>query len=171
MNTKKNPDERFLDAQIAFVMDTDADELDQLLKEIGFDPNDLETRGSAAIERASASINLALQPSDMLTSLLPPRQREIATRLGIRRNVFTALVEHRALVETIPKRFLKKLALEIGTTLETIALALSGPVRTLGAQHKSDQAPEVPTQVTFEQLIRDADMTELEITELLREDA
>lgn len=170
MNVKKTPDQRFLDAQIALIMGTPDDELDELLQEVGFTPNDLAARGTVAIERASATIQQAHQASDALNSLPANRQREVATRLGIRRSVFTALAEHRALVETIPKRFLQKLAMEVGTTLETITLTLSGPVRFATAQHKSDQAPELPNQVTFEQLVRDASMTELEIAELMRED-
>ena len=170
MNTKKPQNQRFLDAQIALIMGAPDDELDELLQEVGFDPNDLAARGTVAVERASAAIKQAYQTSDALNSLPAPRQRDVATRLGIRRSVLTALTEHRALVETIPKRFLQKLAMEVGATFETITLALSGPVRFASAQHKADQAPELPNQVTFEQLIRDASMTELEIAELMRED-
>jgi|APAra7269096661_1048516.scaffolds.fasta_scaffold00133_55 hypothetical protein len=170
MNTKKTQDQRFLDAQIALIMGAPDDELDGLLQEIGFNPNDLAARGKVAVERASAAIKQAHHTSDVLSSLPAPRQREVAKRLGIRRSVLTALAEHRALVETIPKRFLQKLAMEVGATFETITLALSGPVRFASAQHKSDQAPEPPNQVTFEQLIRDASMTESEIAELMRED-
>lgn len=170
MNTKKSKEQRFLDAQISLIMGESDDELDELLQEVGFDPTDLAARGTAAVERASAAIELANQTSNALTSLSAQRQREVATRLGIRRSILTALAEHRALVETIPKRFLRTLAKEVGASFETLTLALSGPVRYASAQHKSDKAPEVPNQVTFEQLIRDASMTELEIAELMRED-
>lgn len=171
MNAKKTPDQRFLDAQIALIMETPDEELDEMLQAGGFDSKDLAARGTVAVERALADIQEAHHTSDTLRSLPVTLQREVATRLGIRRSVFTALAEHRALVKTIPKRFLQRLAEEIGATLEAITLALSGPVRPAAAQHKSDQAPELPKQVSFEQLLRDASMTEAEIAELMREDA
>jgi hypothetical protein len=170
MTTKYTQDQRFLDAQIALIMDAPDDELDALLQEVGFDPNDLAARGTVAVERASAAIKQAYQTSDALNSLTATRQREVALRLGIPRSVLTALTEHRAVVGTVPKRFLQKLAIEVGATLETITLALLEPIRVTNAQYKSDQAPELPTQVSFEQLIRDASMSELEIAELMRED-
>lgn len=170
MSTKKSQEQRFLDAQISLIMGESDDELDELLQEVGFDPADLAARGTSAVERATVAIELAHQTSDALTSLTAQRQRELATSLGIRRSILTALAEHRALVETIPKRFLRTLAKEVGASFETLTLALSGPVRFASAQHKSDKAPAPPKQVTFEQLIRDASMTEQQIAELMRED-
>lgn len=169
MNTKKTPDQRLLDAQIALIMNTPDGELDEILQAIGLDPSDAATRGTVAVERALTAVEQAHQTLDALSTLPVSRQREVASLLGIRRSVFTALTENRALVETIPKRFLQKLSEEMGASLEAMTLALSGPVRFATAQHKSDQAPKLPNQVTFEQLLKDASMTEMEIVELLRE--
>ncbi len=171
MNAKKTPDQRFLDAQIALLMDTPEVELDEMLQAAGFDPKDLLDRGTEAVERSLEAIEQAQQTSDVLNSLPVSGQREVARRLGIRRSIFSALVERRARVETIPKPFLQRFAAEVGGTLESIRLALSEPVRFAAAQHKSDQAPELPKQVTFEQLLRDASMTDAEIYELMRDDA
>lgn len=171
MKAKKTPDQRFLDAQIALIMGTQDAELDELLQAAGFDAQDLAARGAGAVERALAAIEQADKASAALESLPVPRQREIASRLGIRRSVLTALAEHRALVETIPKRFLQRLADEVETTLEVMRLALMGPVLASASQHKSDKAPEFPKQVAFEQLLRDTAMTEDEIAELMRDDA
>lgn len=170
MNSKKTPDQRFLDAQITLIMSTPNAELDELLQAAGFDVRDLAARGASAVGRAVAVNEQADKASAVLGSLLVPRQREVASRLGIRRSVLAALSEHRAAVETIPKRFLNRLANEVETTLEAMRLALMGPVAATVSQHKSDKAPELPKQVTFEQLLRDAAMTEDEIAELMRDD-
>lgn len=170
MNAKRTPDQRFLDAQIALLMDTPDGELDEMLQAAGFDPKDLVARGTGAVERALVAFEQAKQTSDALSSLPVVGQRDVAKRLGIRRSVFSALVERRARVETIPEPFLQRLAAEVGGTLESMRLALSEPVRFAAAQHKSDQAPELPKQVTFEQLLRDSSMTDAEIGELMRED-
>lgn len=171
MNAKKTPDQRFLDAQIAVIMDTPDAELDDLLQAAGFDAKDLSERGASAVESALAAIEQADKASAILESLPVPRQREVASRLGIRRSVLAALAEHRALVETIPKRFLQRLANEVEAPVKALMLALTGPVVVYAAQHKSDKAPDVPKQVTFEQLLRDAAMTEDKIAELMRDDA
>lgn len=171
MNTKRIPDQRFLDAQIALIMSTPDGELDEMLQAAGFDPKDLATRGTVAVECVLAAIEQDNQSSDNMLSLPVARQREVAKRLGIRRSVFTGLAERRALVWSIPRKFLQRLAEELGETIEAITLALSGPVCSVTAQHKSDQAPEPPKQVTFEQLLMDASMTEGEIADLMREDA
>lgn len=171
MNAKKTPDQRFLDAQIALLMGTPEAELDELLQAVDLEGSHLASRGTVAIDRALAAVDSANQTSNALTSLPIPRQREVAARLGIRRSVFTALAEHRAVVESIPKSFLRRFAKEVDATLEAVTLALSGPVRVAIAQHKSNQAPELPKRVKFEQLLRDASMTEAEIAELMREDS
>lgn len=171
MNAKKTPDQRFLDAQIALIMGASDAELDEQLQAAGFNAQDLAARGASAVERALAAIEQADKASVVLESLPIPRQREVASRLGVRRSVLAALVEHRALVETIPKRFLQRLANEVEAPLKALKLALTGPVLASVAQHKSETAPEVPKQVTFEQILRDAAMTEDKIAELMRDDA
>lgn len=171
MNAKKTPDQRFLDAQIALIMNTPDAELDELLEAVGFDAQDLAARGASAVERALDAIEQADKASAALQSLPISRQREIAGRLGIRRSVFAALAEHRALIATIPKRFLRRFANEMKTSVEVMRLALMGPVLAFDAEHKSDKAPELAKQVTFEQLLRDAAMSEDEVAELMRDDA
>ncbi|WP_321955884.1 hypothetical protein [Paraburkholderia bannensis] len=170
MNTKKTPDQRFLDAQISLIMSASSAELEELLRAAELDGDALASKGTVAVERARSAIDDARKASDELNSLPIARQRYIAERLGIRRSVLAALAEHRAIVETIPKKFLRLFASEVGATLEALSLALSGPVRAVAVQHKSDQTPEIPKQVRFERLLRDASMTEEEIAELMREE-
>ena len=160
MDAKKTLDQRFLDAEI-----------DELLQAAGFDPQDLVVRGTNAVERVLVVMQQVKTASATLDSLPVLRQREIASRLGIRRSVLAALSERRALVDTIPKRFLGKLAAEVETSLDAMRFALMRPVLAHVSQHKSDRAPEPPKQVAFQQLLRDAAMTDDEIAELTRDDA
>lgn len=172
MNAKKTPDENFLDAQIALLMNAKVGELDEYLTATGLDPQDLEKRGTNAIKGALTNIQVAKQTSATLSALAPARQKEIANRLQIKRSVFAALSEHRAIVSSIPARFLLRLADELGAAADALRLALSTPLIPSGvAQYKSDEAPAAPVQVPFEQLLRESSMSEEEIAELMREDS
>lgn len=91
MNSNKTPDQRFLDAQIALIMGTSDSDLDEMLQAIGFEAQDLVVRGASAVQRALTAIEQSEKASAALKSLPVSRQREIAGRLGIRRNVLTAL--------------------------------------------------------------------------------
>ncbi|MHB1701404.1 MAG: hypothetical protein ACYCSN_14975 [Acidobacteriaceae bacterium] len=170
MNKPKSPDERFLDAQIALLMEASPEELDEYLVAVGLDPQDVEKRGLNAVKGALTNLQVAKQAAD-LSDLSSVRQREIAGRLRIKRSVFAALAEHRAIVSSIPKRFMEQLANEIGATAQVLSLVLSAPVvGTRAARYKSDTRPQPPVRVPFEQLLREAAMSEEEIGELLRED-
>jgi hypothetical protein len=171
MIIKKTPDENFLDAQIALLTNAKVGELDEYLAAAGLNPQSLDERGTNAIKGALTSIQVAKQTSATLAALAPARQKEIASRLQIKRSVFSALSEHRAIVSSIPVRFLKRLADELGAAVDALRLALSTPVISAGVpQYKSDDAPGAPVQVPFEQLLREAAMSEEEIAELMRED-
>lgn len=171
MNNGKTPDEKFLEAQIALLMDASAEELDEYLVAAGLDPQDIEKRGMNGVKGALTSLQVA-QRAAALSDLSAARQREVAGHLGIKRSVLSALAEHRAIVSSIPKRFLTRLATELGDTVQTLSLVLSAPIAaTRSAQHKSDTAPKEPVRVPFEQLLREAAMSEEEIAELMREDS
>lgn len=170
MNNPKTPDEKFLEAQIALLMNASLEELDEYLVAAGLDPQDVETCGMNAVKCALTNLQVARQAA-ALADLSVARQREVATRLGIKRSVFAALAEHRAIVSSIPKRFLNRLASEVGASAQALTFALSVPLeRTPEVQYKSDRAPAVPVQVSFEQLLREAAMSEPDIADLMRED-
>ncbi len=170
MKDNKTPDEKFLDAEIALLMNASPEELDEYLVAAGLDPQDLETRGMNAVKGALTNLQVARQAAT-LSDLSVARQREVANNLGIKRSVFAALAEHRAIVSSIPKRFLKRLAAEVGSSLQALTLVLSVPLqRAPETQYKSDTTPTAPVQVTFEQILREAAMSEQEIADLMRED-
>jgi hypothetical protein len=167
MNSSKTPDQRFLDAKVALIMGTPDDELDEMLEAMGLDAKDLELRGTKAVEQA-----LALIPeiSNALSDLPLSKKKEVVQQLGIRHTILAGLVERRATLDTIPKRFIRALATAAEKPFDSIVLALTGPVRFVHAAHKSDEAPTVPSQVPFEKLLRDAAMSEEEIRKVMQED-
>lgn len=171
MNKGKSPDEKFLEAQIALLMDASPQELNEYLEAGGMDPQDLENQGMNAVKGTLTTLQVTKQAA-ALSEFSAARQREIAGHLGIKRSVFTALAEHRAIVSSIPKQFLQRLASEMGTTVQALRLGLSAPVMPArAAQYKSDVAPKVSVQVPFEQLLREAGMGEEEIAVLMRDDS
>ena len=171
MNIPKTPDEKFLEAQIALLTEASPTELDEYLVAAGLDPQGVENRGMNAVKGALTNLQIAKRAA-ALSELSPARQREVASHLGIKRSVFSALAEHRAIVSSIPKRFMNRLGNALGETVQTLSLILSAPIApTPSAQHKSDTAPTAPVRVPFEQLLREAGMSEDEIAELMREDS
>jgi hypothetical protein len=169
VNKGKTPDEKFLEAQIAVLMDASAEELNEILQAAGLEPQELEKQGMNAVKGALTSLQVAKKAA-VLSDLSVPRQREVAARLGIKRSVFAGLAEHRAIVASIPKRFLQRLANEIGASVQAVTDALSAPlVAPTAAKYKSDVAPKAPVQVPFEQLLREAGMSQEQVAELMRE--
>jgi hypothetical protein len=108
---------------------------------------------------------------DPLAALSVVEIRQVATRLGVKRQILAALREHRVVVGSIPARFLSRLASAAKTTAEELRQALSVPL-TLSAvrSYKSDAPPEEGGPVTFERLLIDAGYSEAERTALMSED-
>lgn len=170
MNNGNTPDERFLEAQIAFLMGASAEELNEVLEAAGLLPQELEKQGMNAVKGALTSLQVAKQ-AVALSDLSVARQREVATRLGIKRSVFAGLAEHRVIVSSIPTRFLQRLANEIEASLQALTDSLCAPVEAMpAAQYRSDVAPMPPVQVPFEQLLREAGMSQEQIAALMGED-
>jgi len=168
MDPKKALEQRFMEAKIALIMNTPDDELDEVLEAAGFEPNDLEQRGKKAVNRVLASLQ---EDADFITSLPISKRKEIVKQLGIRHAVLVAIAERRATFESIPKTFIRKLAEAIKISPEIMMQSLSGPVRLVSAPHKSDEAPTLPSQVSFKKLLEDAAMSEDEIRNVLREES
>jgi hypothetical protein len=96
--------------------------------------------------------------------------RRIAEILNIPRQVLAALREHRVIVASIPRGFLDRLAALIGSTAELLGAALALPSASLVRSHKSDEKPQMATQVTFEQLLIDAGVPADKRTSLMSDD-
>lgn len=169
MISKKTPDERLLDAQLDFIMNAPQEQLDAFLVETGADLGDMNRKATQAFTRAFDNHQQTLNGAEALARLTAPQQKVIAQNLGIRRQVLTAFREHRVQVLSVPAKFLRHLASELGQQVDALARALSGPAPgSLAVSHKSEVKPDtVPKQVTFEQLLREADMSDEEIGQLM----
>lgn len=171
MTAHNIPDKRFLDAQIALLLETPDDDLDELLVAAGFDPKELAMRGENAIAAARAHIAQAAKASATLASLSVARQREVAIALGIQRSVLAAVTERRAFADSVPEGFVRRLAVLVESTFEGLRLALRGPLMAGAAAHKADKAPVAPKQVPFAQILKDAQMSDDQIATFLRDNA
>lgn len=172
MTTKKTADESLLDAQLDFIMNAPDDQFEDFLSETGTDKAEMTRKVTAAFDRAIDNTGNANRAADALASLTPGQQATVCQNLRIRRSVLSALREHRAVVSSIPRRFLRRLAEELGQTIQAMvgAFQLTPPARVV-SQHKSDSKPVAePPRVTFEQLLRDAAISDDEVQELMRED-
>jgi ATP-dependent Clp protease ATP-binding subunit ClpA len=83
--------------------------------------------------------------------------REIAKKLGLPRQVVTALRQGRVIFATLPDRFLGMLAIAAGATVEAARaeLDISRPLASAGS-FKADKKISQPQQVSFEQILIDA---------------
>ncbi len=178
MNKRTKTDrELLLDASLEFIMNSPDEVFDQYLKEAGEDGSELERRATDAIgaaldrhEPAPASGSPAPAILDKLAALSVPQQREVASQLGVPRNVVTAFRERRVVPTTVPRPFLSRLASAIGMLAdELLALLSVPPVPQAAHQHKTDEKPQAPTQATFEQLLIDGGVPQERRAELLRD--
>ncbi len=170
MITKKTADENLLDAQLEFIMNAPQELFDEYLTESGADVGEISQKATSAFDRALESCANAKQAAEALAKLVPAEQKTIAANLGIRRSVLAAFREHRVIVASIPKPFLAQFAQQFGLTIKTMATALTAPAPRLAGEYKSDKKPDgASVRVTFEQLLRDAAMSEQDIKELMRD--
>lgn len=171
MTAKKTLDKRLLDAQLDFIMNAPQEQFDTYLAETGADLAEMKRRATLVFDRALENHRQAEKASEALAGLTSPQQKVIGKNLGIRRQVLTAIREHRVEVSSIPTKFLRQLATELGQAADALARALLGPAPTaLAGSYKSDEKPNAtPRRVPFEQLLREADMSEEEISQLMRD--
>lgn len=171
MTTKKTADESLLDAQLDFIMNAPDDQFDEFLSETGANKTEVARQATAAFDRAIDNHANANRAVEVLANLTPGQQAVVCQNLKIRRSVLSALREHRAVVSSIPKRFLRRLAHELGQSMQTMADALHfPPPARLLSEHKADTKPVAqPSRVTFEQLLRDAAMSDEDVQELMRD--
>lgn len=83
----------------------------------------------------------------------PQKLKTIAVRLGLDTPLMAKLKNRLILVETIPKRLLASLAVELEVAAETISQWLSAPPRLQGARFKADGKPQVSKQESFSEAV------------------
>lgn len=115
----------------------------------------------------SAPSKVAIDP---LADLSVPKLREIAQTLDVPRQVLTAFRERTVIVASVPKRFLTRLAGLVESNFQALREALAQPPQLLTRSYKADDKPAEAVQVTFEQLLRDAGLSDEQIALLLTDD-
>jgi hypothetical protein len=121
--------------------------------------------------RAAWKKHQEASPSDPFAGLSPERMREVASRLAVPRQVLMAFRERLVIVESVPRRFLARLAAEVGRSVAALQAALSRPGPTLARSFKADARPIAQAPVSFERLLVDAEVPEGERLALMADDS
>lgn len=105
-----------------------------------------------------------------LERLAPEKQRELAQSLGLPRQVILAFVQRGVIASTVPGRFLARMSKNLGFSVRDITAHLSQLPRQTVRYAKADDRPQEARQVSFEQLLCDAGVSEEQTKELLRDE-
>jgi len=108
--------------------------------------------------------------ADPFAELSVPKLREVAQSLDVPRQVITAFRERTVIVATVPKPFLARLADLVGSSIQGLLDTLALPSQSLSRSYKADGKPTEAVRVTFEQLLRDAGLSDEQIELLLKDD-
>lgn len=125
------------------------------------DTSPLTANETALVNAAWLGHVASMRPSgeaDPFARLDVTKSREIARALDIPRQVVIGLQERRAKPASIPRRFLGQLAAKMNVTYDALAAALALPAPQPAVSYKADEKPVVPEQVTFEQLLIEANV-------------
>jgi hypothetical protein len=96
---------------------------------------------------------------DPFATLSVAEQREVAQRLDVPRQVIIAFLEHRVEPTSVPPPFLERLAAALNSTVEILKNAFALPPKPdLARSYKADARPDDHAQVTFEQILLEADV-------------
>lgn len=121
---------------------------------------------AAWISHAAASPQ---SPStDPFQTLTGERGKAVAKRLGVPRQVVTCFREHRVIPQTVPGPVVRIFADELDLPPAHVINAMVGPVQaSLGRMHKSDGKPGEIDQVSFEEILIGAGVSEQDRARLL----
>lgn len=128
-------------------------------------PTDIAKIDTAWAKHAAAQPRLAADP---FASLSPTRKREIAIELGVPRQVVTSFRERRVQPASVPGAFLRRLAGALAISVnDLLAWMTPPPAATLARSYRADSQPSAATQLSFERVLIDADVSEGDRTRLL----
>lgn len=120
--------------------------------------NDTPLSGAEqALIDAAWTRHIATQPAaDPFAALTVDDWRTVAQRLDVPRQVVTALRERRVSLGSIPRRFLKKLAEAVNSSIAELesSWGLSQPAS--ARSYKANSKPDASNQVTLEQVLTEA---------------
>lgn len=118
---------------------------------------DDESAAQKAWEAFTATPPRAERPglvNNPFTPFQGPSFVALATELRIRRSILIALRDRIVIATSIPKPFLRRLAVATRSTTEVLLAYLDQPATVApGASYKSDGKPEAPAKIEFERLL------------------
>jgi len=109
--------------------------------------------------------------ADPLAALTVSQLREIAQSLKVPRQVITAFRERTVIVSSVPMHFLNQLASLVSCSIQVLRDSLTSQPQSLARSYKANGKPTEAVRVTFEQLLRDAGLSDEDIKLLLADDA
>ncbi|ELB7364987.1 hypothetical protein HPO65_23375 [Klebsiella pneumoniae] len=109
--------------------------------------------------------------SDPLADLSVQKMRDISTALHLPRQVIMAFQERTVVAGSVPQRLLSRFADLLQSSVQELQASLEQPPMAVAGSYKSDYKPSDVEKITFEQLLRDADLSEKDIMILMEEDA
>lgn len=113
----------------------------------------------------------AAQPkpvTDPFAALSPTRSREIATEMGVPRQVVTSFRERRIQPASVPRGFMQRLAGAVAISPDDLfAWLLPPPAPAFARSYRADAQPTAATQVSFERVLIDAGVAEDDRARLL----
>lgn len=107
---------------------------------------------------------------DPLADLSAQKMRDISKVLNLPRQVLMAFRERTVAVGSIPQRFLSRLAELLQSSVQQLTTSLEQPPMEVAGSYKSEGKPCNVEKISFEQTLRDADLSEEDITTLMEED-
>lgn len=136
------------------------------------DESPLSVEDQMRIDSACSRIQSAPSTvaTDPFAGLSVPQLREVAQALDVPRQVITAFRERTVIVASVPKSFLARLAGKVGSSVQVLLNILALPPQPLARSYKADGKPTEAVRVTFEQLLRDAGLSDEQIKLLLADD-
>lgn len=131
----------------------------ELSRDVCDDEDSLPAEAQAAIDQAwRQHMEAAPEVSaDPFSTLSVTAVREIAHALEVPRQVISAFRERRVLVDSVPQRFLARLARALNSSVDSLVKALSMPPGPAAVRSfKSNVKPDTGAPVPFERLLVEA---------------
>jgi hypothetical protein len=126
---------------------------------------------AAWITHKAARSNIATG-ADPLARLSGDVGKALATKLGVPRQVITCIREHRVIASSVPGFVTRELSGALGVPPAHVIAAMARPPAGMAVtrSYKSDRSPGSAVQTTFEQILKDAGVSESDRARLLVDD-
>ncbi|EJV4649584.1 TPA: hypothetical protein ACKFMW_002865 [Enterobacter hormaechei] len=128
---------------------------------------DLRLINSAVTRIQNAPGKMIIDP---FADLSAQKMRDISKALNLPRQVLMAFKERTVVVGSIPQRFLSRLAELLQSSVQQLTTSLEQLPMAVAGSYKSDGKPSNVEKISFEQTLRDADLSEEDIATLMEED-